>query len=357
MSESKDDRQFDASEQKLRKAREEGDIPRSTEVSSALVYAGMFAAIMLLGVPLSIHWLAGAVSISTDYVDIRLAEATSLRAALNFSAYSGLLMLAALAIPGALVMVGLIVQQGLVFSPKKVAPDFKRINPIKNAGQKFGKSGLVTFAMSVGRVTLVGLGGWLLFANLVDLLSSSLFMGEMQWVSGMSLMIRQALLLALSIAATFAVLDFMWKRHEFLTRNKMTRKEVEDEFKESEGDPHLKAARRQKAVEIAMSSMLKDVEGADVVMVNPTHYAVALKWERGSGKAPVCVAKGTDEIAAKIRERAAEHKVPIYSDPPATRALHATVEIGDEIQQDHFAAVAAAIRFAQKMREKARQGW
>jgi flagellar biosynthetic protein FlhB len=101
--------------------------------------------------------------------------------------------------------------------------------------------------------------------------------------------------------------------------------------------------------------MLSDVAGADVVVVNPTHYAVALKWDRKKGGAPVCVAKGVDEVARKIRERAAEHGVPIHSDPPTARAIHASVEIGQEIRVEQYRAIAAAIRFADAMRRKARQ--
>ena len=106
-----------------------------------------------------------------------------------------------------------------------------------------------------------------------------------------------------------------------------------------------------------MKQMLADVAKADVIIVNPTHYAVALEWKRGSGKAPVCLAKGVDEVAARIRERAKEHKIPIWSDPPCARAIHATVEIGQEIKREHFAAVAAAIRFGEQMRQKAKAGW
>jgi flagellar biosynthetic protein FlhB len=129
-----------------------------------------------------------------------------------------------------------------------------------------------------------------------------------------------------------------------------------DEFKESEGDPHFKAARRQRAQEVATNRMLVDVARADVVVVNPTHYAVALRWDRGKGGAPVCVAKGVDEIARAIRERAAEHGIPIHSDPPTARAMFASVELGQEIRAEHFRAVAAAIRFADAMRRKARRG-
>jgi flagellar biosynthetic protein FlhB len=111
--------------------------------------------------------------------------------------------------------------------------------------------------------------------------------------------------------------------------------------------------RRQRGQEIATNKMLQDVPTADVVVVNPTHYAVALKWDRSVGRAPICVAKGVDEVAARIRDLAHENGVPVHSDPPTARALHAEVDLGQEISQDHYRAVAAAIRFAEGIRKKA----
>ena len=134
----------------------------------------------------------------------------------------------------------------------------------------------------------------------------------------------------------------------------MSRKEMMDENKNSEGDPAMKQQRRQKGVAIAMNQMMGDVPDADVIIVNPTHYAVALKWDRLNGTAPECVAKGVDLVAAQIREVAQENAVPIHSDPPTARALYATVEIGDQIPKDHYKTVAAAIRFADKIRKVAR---
>ena len=147
-------------------------------------------------------------------------------------------------------------------------------------------------------------------------------------------------------------LDYFWQRAEHLRSNKMSRKEMMDEHKNSEGDPHFKAKRRQKGQEIATSRMLQDVRTADVVIVNPTHYAVALKWDRLSGRAPVCVAKGVDEIAQRIRERAAEAAVPLHSDPPTARMLFASLEIGHEVHPDHYRVVAAAIRFSESIRQR-----
>lgn len=134
----------------------------------------------------------------------------------------------------------------------------------------------------------------------------------------------------------------------------MSRLELIEEFKEAEGDPHMKGQRRRRAEAIATNRMLAEVPRADVVIVNPTHYAVALRWDRGSRRAPVCVAKGIDDVARRIREVAATAGVPIRSDPPTARAIHASIDIGQEILPDHYAHVAAAIRFAERMRRHAR---
>jgi len=145
----------------------------------------------------------------------------------------------------------------------------------------------------------------------------------------------------------------MWQLFQHQRRNRMSRQELVDENKDSEGDPHTKLQRRQRGQAIAMNQMLTDVGRADVIVVNPTHYAVALKWQRGDRTAPICVAKGVDEIAARIREAGAAAGVPIHSDPPTARALHATVELGAPIRPEHYSAVAAAIRFAEAMRKRA----
>ncbi|RMC33313.1 flagellar type III secretion system protein FlhB [Paracoccus alkanivorans] len=352
--EKKDDKPFEPSERKLQKARQDGDVPRSTEVNVLAMYLGAWL-VFAVGAGYAItHWLAMATRAMGDGgwpLESVFALATSL------AQYAGLALFALLAVPVMTILSGLVAQRGLVFSAKKLAFDFKRINPVKNAAQKFGMSGLMTFGISVLKAVLTCLGGWYLFASLLERLAASPLGADAQWVTMLGNLLLKVLMLAIATSAVLAVIDILWKRHEYLHKHRMTRKEMEDEQKDSEGDPHLKAARRRKAVDIAMKQMLADVAKADVVIVNPTHYAVALEWRRGSGRAPVCLAKGTDDVAARIRERAREHEVPIYSDPPCARALHGTVQIGEEIRREHFAAVAIAIRFAERMRQKARQGW
>lgn len=349
-----EDKPFEASEQRLRQARAKGDIPRSTEVNALLAYAGLFLA-LLVGGPIAMRrWLA---QITGEGGVAARTQGATFDAARDIAGTAALATIVLLAIPGLLVLAGLLAQRALLFTPANLALKGSRIDPIGNFGQKFGLKGLVTFSLSLIKVSLAVAGGWGLFGMLLELLSRAGFMREAQWVPGLALVLRDVLALALFITVSLAGADILWKRTEHRRRLRMTRKEAEDEHKESEGDPHFKALRRQRAVDIAMGTMLADVEKADVVIVNPTHYAVALEWKRGSGRAPVCLAKGTDEVAARIRERAGKHRVPIWSDPPCARTLHASMEIGDEIPVEHFAAVAAAIRFAEAMRKKAKAGW
>lgn len=219
---------------------------------------------------------------------------------------------------------------------------------------KFGRAGLFEFAKSSAKLTIysVILGVFLVF-------QSTAILGTLYYSPAIATaeLLRLSLLLmsvVLVVALVLGGIDLVWQRAEHVRKNRMSRKEITDEVKESEGDPTMKQQRRQRGVTLAMNQMLADVPKADVVIVNPTHYAVALKWDRLTGRAPVCVAKGVDLVAGRIRDCAREAGVPVHSDPPTARALHAAIEVGEEIQTEHYKAVAAAIRFAEQIRRKAR---
>jgi len=189
-----------------------------------------------------------------------------------------------------------------------------------------------------------------------DLITFSVYLGVLMAGAIAGYWSVNAAGLALTPFFAIAIADYVWQKSQFLKRQRMSLEELRDELKETDGDPHTKQARRQMAQDIATNRMLADVPTADVVVVNPEHYAVALKWARTKGSAPTCVAKGLDAVADKIREIAIENAVPIFRDPPTARALYASVETGDEIQVEHYQAIAAAIRFADAMRKKAKQG-
>ncbi len=261
-------------------------------------------------------------------------------------------------IPAAAVLVLLVATRSFVVAPEKLMPKLNRISPLSNAKNKFGRNGLFEFAKSFTKLTIYSIIlGVFLWQKLPEVIGTIGIEPAMATSVLLELCV-QFFGIVLLIALVIGGIDFAWQYQEHLRKNRMSHKELMDEAKQSEGgDPHMKQQRRQKGYEIAMNQGgIQDVPDADVVVVNPTHYAVALKWSRLPGEAPICLAKGgVDEVAARIREVASEAGgVPIHRDPPTARSLHAMVEIGQEIHAEHYQAVAAAIRFAEKMRAKAK---
>ena len=257
-------------------------------------------------------------------------------------------------IPAGLLLVALIAQRALLFTPSKLALKLDRISPIGNAKQKFGAQGMFQFAKSTLKLALVAIFLALYLWARAETILTSLYASPGQVLELLGRLSLDFLIVVAGMTGVIGIVDWFWEWSQLQLRNRMSRQEIVDETKSSEGDPHMKQERRQRGYSIAMNQMIADVGGADVVLVNPTHYAVALKWDRLGGGVPVCVAKGVDEIARSIREAASEAGVPIFSDPPTARALHASVEIGHPIQPDQYRAVAAAIRFADLMRAKVR---
>jgi flagellar biosynthetic protein FlhB len=261
----------------------------------------------------------------------------------------------AFVLPGLAVVVVLIAQQGLVVAPSRLEPKLSRVSLLAGARRRFGREGLFDFGKSVLKLVLIAaVLGYFLVGEADRILASVTLAPGQVLVLLVRLMVA-FLLMVLALQVVIGAIDLLWQQFEHRRRNRMSRKELTDEMKQSEGDPQMKAQRRQRAMAIAGNRMLADVASADVVIVNPTHYAVALKWNRQSRGAPVCVAKGVDDLAARIREKAAEAGVPIHHDPPTARALHAAVAIGEEIRPEHYRPVAAAIRFAESLRARVRR--
>ena len=257
-------------------------------------------------------------------------------------------------VPIAAVLVSLFAQQAITFSGEKLNPKLSRLSLIQNAKNKFGPTGLVEFGKASVKLLAIAVALFLYLARDLDRMIGAAT-AEPQVVGGMML---QSLIVLLTItcliAVTIAGVDVVWQRFDHARKLRMSYQDLREEAKQSEGDPYMKAQRRSRGEAIATNRMLFEVPKADVVIVNPTHYAVALKWARTKGSAPQCIAKGEGELALRIREIAATARVPIHEDPPTARALHATVAVGREIAPEHYRAVAAAIRFADRMRVAAR---
>ncbi|MXQ08170.1 flagellar type III secretion system protein FlhB [Alphaproteobacteria bacterium GH1-50] len=343
---------FDATPRKLEQARKQGDVP----ISQDLLTAGVYFSVLVCGAVFGL-WSVSEMGATLAHL---LGHADShAERALGPGTLIGDL-LGALAVPGAVwllfpvgaALLVAIAQRALVFAPAKLNPKLSRISPLSNAKQKFGRDGLFNFAKSA--VKLAVYSGALAYVGMTwaeDILMSSALPVESAMGLGVDLTLA-FMSVALLVIVVIGGIDFFWQRAEHMRKQRMSLKELRDELKESEGDPYTKQARRQFGYDIATNRMLADVPQADVVVVNPTHYAVALKWARTRGTAPVCVAKGVDNVALRIRQVAAEAEVPIHSDPPTARSLYATVEIGSEIPPEHYRAVAAAIRFADTMRRR-----
>jgi flagellar biosynthetic protein FlhB len=350
------DKSHDATPQKLEKARRKGDVPKSADLATAAGIAGLVLIFSALGQRM-VSDVGTALTALIDRPD-RFAPlffdgpATAPIGGLMRAAGVGLLPL--FAVPAVAVIAVIVAQQAFVFAPSKLEPKMSRISIVSNAKNKFGRNGLFEFAKSAVKLVLYTL---CLAVFLTAVLPASIMASATSAPQVVTLMGRLSVeFVWVAAVATLVVggVDALWQHQEYQRRNRMSRKELMDEMKESEGDPHLKQERRQRGHDIAMNRMLADVPKADVIVVNPTHYAVALKWSRDKGSAPVCVAKGVDALAATMREIAERAGVPIHSDPPTARTLYATVPIGHEIEPDQYRAVAAAIRFAEDMRRKAR---
>lgn len=350
------DKEHEASQQKLDQARKEGDLPRGVDLQTAAATGGFLLALFSLGAwAMDRTGIAGMVLLDqADRLSTLVMEGGKGPIAGVILAFAGPPLALVLVAP-VLVLALLLATRGVVFAPAKLAPKLSRISALAAARQKFGLEGLVEFAKSTVKLGVVSLILYRFLALRLEEILASLYLTPAMSAALMTRLVLEFLFIVFLIQLAIGGVDYLWQLFRHRQRHRMSRKEMMDEFKESEGDPHLKSARRQRAQEVATNRMLADVAQANVVVVNPTHYAVALRWDRSKGSAPVCVAKGVDEIARKIRERAAEHGVPLHSDPPTARAIHATVEIGQEIRVEHYRAVAAAIRFADAMRRKARR--
>ncbi len=343
------DKSEDPTQKRLDDALERGDVAKSQEVSTWFIIAG--ATLILIAFSGSMGSslratlggiLANAHRISSDGRGL-LAVAAKLSAEVLAAVAIPLLLLALAAIAGN------IIQHRLVWSTESLKPKLEKISPIAGMRRLFSKQALANFVKGIAKLLIIGTVMALVlwpersrFEGLVTIDPASLF----EVTKSLTL---QLLGVVVALLAVIAGADFMFQYRQWYQRQKMSVREMKEEFKQTEGDPAIKARIRRIRETRMRKRMMAAVPTATVVITNPTHYAVALKYERGDN-APVCVAKGVDAIALKMREVATGNAVPIVENPPLARTLHATVEIDQEIPPEHYKAVAEVIGFVMKMR-------
>ncbi len=344
----------DPTQKKLDDALKRGDVAKSQEVSTWFSLVGAAVIVGLFSPAIVTKLGRGMKGIVANSWQLKMDSG----GAQDIFEASGMMIMAAVGLPFLFILVlalaGNLVQHRFVWSAENMKPKLSKISPLAGAKRIFSKDSLVNFTKGVIKISAVGV---LMFAVLWPMRDEldTMVMRDLTMILPETRSITLKLMGAvIALMAVVAAGDYLWQRHKWFERQKMTLQEVKDEYKQAEGDPMVKGRIRQIRMERSRKRMMAAVPSATVVVTNPTHYAVALKYEEGM-QAPLCVAKGTDAVALKIREIAKKVNVPVIENPPLARSLYAQIEIDQEIPEEHYRAVAEVIGYV--MRMKKRKSW
>jgi len=339
-----------ATPKRIQKARDDGDVPRSRELITCVMLLSAGMAMLITG-----NHLADSLKLNLTS-SLRFERATAfdpsllltkisdslLNLLIDFSPLAILLFLVAIVSPA---MIG-----GWNVSEKAFVPKFNRLNPFNGLKNMFSKNALIELVKAIGKTVLVGLVACLVVSHdiqdIMELSLQPLHIG----ITHVSDLLIKSFLYIVGALVLIAAIDVPYQLRHYAEKLKMTKEEVKQEHKESEGSPQIKARIRQQQREMARRRMMSEIPKADVVITNPTHYAVAIKYKEDGMRAPVVVAKGADVLALKIREIAGEHRVPTLEVPKLARALFAHTELGDEIPETLYSAVAEVLAYVFQMR-------
>jgi len=336
---------------KLREAEEKGDFATSQELKTLVMMiatTGVLAAygdFIANGLVFRLQsFMSRSYQINTDEINI-------------LETLQGLLgeVFLLLMLPFGIFVVAAVIanrtQHPFTLTADKMKPKLSNMSPIKGAKKIFGSRMPVEFGKTVGKLTSVGAVIFLIIYPERARLDTMMFLGPLEVLAIVHAMAIKLMIGVLIVMIIIAAADYSYQTYQHAQKLKMTKQEVKDEHKQSDGDPKIKARLRQIRMERHSQRMMANVPKADVVITNPTHYAVALQYEHETMEVPVLIAKGIDEVALRIRERAEEYNIPILENPPLARALHASVEIDQEIPPDHYKAVAEVITYIMKLKK------
>lgn len=336
-------------QKKIDDARKRGDVVKSQEVNNLFMLAGAALALALFGADAASELTSALAAFLGNMHEIHADSLTLKAVALKV----GLLIAAALALPLLLLIVcalaGNLVQTGLLWTADPVTPKLSKISPIAGFKRLFSMQSLMNFAKGIGKLVLVGVAvGFAVWPERekLGLLAELDVAAFMPYTLDLSIRVFGT---AIAVMIVLAGADFFYQRHSWFKRQRMSFQEIKEEYKQQEGDPQIKARIRQIRMQRAGKRMMQQVPEASVIITNPTHYAVALKYEAGMN-APLCLAKGVDALAFRIREKGKEHDVPIVENPPLARALYASVEIDAEVPEEHYRAVAEVIGYVMRLK-------
>jgi flagellar biosynthetic protein FlhB len=354
MAETDQDRTEEPTQKKINDAIERGDVARSQEVNTWFIIAGgtlvliAFSGSMSTGLKSTLGGLiANAGGIVVTGPDL-----------LRLAARLGFEVLGSVAIPLLVLLLaavaGSVIQHRFVWTVEPLKPKLSKISPGAGLKRLFSKQALVNFGKGIAKLILIGGVMTALLWPQRDRLDSTVGTDPAAILPLIQSLSFHVLTVVVAILAVIAAADYLFQYRQWYEKQKMSVEELREEFKQTEGNPTVKGKLRQLRQNRSKKRMMAAVPTASVVITNPTHYAVALQYERGMN-APVCVAKGVDVLARRIRELAGEHSIPIVENPPLARALHATVDVDEEVPPEHYQAVAEVIGYVMKLRRAVRQ--
>ena len=353
MAETSGEKSEDPTPRRLTEARKDGNIAKSTDLTAAVVLLGAILLFAYVGRKLVGGMIRSAEVFLTSAHASNPTRADDISEVGNFAAYMlvtslGPILLVLFSV-GVMAMVG---QVGFLVTLKPITPEWGKISPLKGIKNLFSLRSSVRLIMSLGKIGLIAtvaivsiMQDMPAIVHIAELAPQASFVATAQLVYGLSLKLVAILLI-------LAILDYAYQRHQRMKDLRMTKQDVKDEMKQMEGDPMVKQRRARVARQLAMQRVAAAVPKADVIITNPTHYAIALQYDSADMRAPKVIAKGADFMALRIRQIATTNEVPIVERPPLARALYAQVEVGQEVPHEHYAAVAEILAYVYRVSGK-----
>lgn len=339
-------------DKRVRDALEKGDVPRARDVGLLAAMAGMWL-IVALGGARSVSDIAGVLlPFIENPNDIRLDGGAQdvLSGLRHLLSGVGVALIPILAILIGTAVVSAFGQGPVIVASERVRPKLSNLSPLSGWKRMFGRTALIEFVKSLTKLAAIAFSAWISLAPFTFWTEGSVGLDVAALPSLLRDLTLRLLLAVLMATVLMAAIDVLWNRLEWRKRLRMSFQEIKDEYKQTEGDPHLKARLRDIRRDRSRKRMMASVPRATVVVTNPTHFAVALEYERGRTPAPICLAKGADLIALRIREIAKENGVPIVENPPLARALFAQAEVDETIPVQHYQAVAEVMMYVLRLK-------
>jgi len=344
----------EATPKKKQESREKGQVAKSMELPAAFILFFTFLFFILFGGFMKDRFMSLISGIFENNLLMDLTEG-NVRPFFTNLIFQAAIILAPIMLMAVVIgIVGNIMQFGFLFTTEPLKMKLSNLSPLKGFKRIFSMRSLVECLKSIFKILIIGL---VVYSTIWGQIDEIVKLGRVPLTEVFSVVADITLSLGLKIGGlliVIAFIDFMYQKYEYNKNLRMSKQDIKDEFKKSEGDPLIKGKIKEKQRRMAMMRMMQDIPKADVIITNPTHYAVALKYDDKQMEAPTVIAKGTDFVALKIREKAKEHGITVMENRPLARALYAQVDIGKSIPADLFQAVAEVLAFVYKTKGKKR---